>query len=53
MSKIQIALESASKQLEQGWIEVDEDKYETVQARLDFVAGLIRAAERELAKMEK
>ena len=52
MSKIQIALDSANEQIEQGWIDVDDDKYETVQARLDFVAGLIRAAERELAKME-
>ena len=53
MSKIQVALESANEQIEQGWIEVDEDKYETVQTRLEFVAGLIRAAERDLAKMEK
>ena len=53
MSKVQIALESANEQIEAGWIEVDLDQYETVQARLDFVAGFIRAAERELAKMEK
>ena len=53
MSKIQIALESANEQIEQGWIDVDDDKYETVQARLDFIDGLIRAAERELARMEK
>ena len=52
MSKIQLALETANAQLEMGWIEVDQDKYEWVQTRLEMVASLIRSAERELAKME-
>ena len=48
-----IALEMANAQLEQGWVEVDEDMYESVQARLAAVAKLIRDAERELSKMDK
>ena len=52
MSKIQLALETANAQLEMGWIEVDQDKYEWVETRLEMVASLIRSAERELAKME-
>lgn len=48
-----IALEMANAQIEQGWVEVDEDMYESVQSRLTMVTKLVKDAERALAKMEK
>ena len=51
MINANIALEMAINQIEAGWIEVDEDQYETVEARLVMVARLIRDAEKELAQV--
>ena len=53
MNSIAIALEMAQNQLDQGWIEVDEDQYDSVQARLDIVNKLIRDAQKSLDRMEK
>ena len=52
MNAANIALEMANTQIEAGWIEVDEDQYEQVEARLAMVSKLIRDAEKELAKLE-
>ena len=52
MNAANIALEMANAQLEAGWVEVDEDQYETVEARLAMVSKLIKDAEKELAKLE-
>ena len=52
MNAANIALETANNQIEAGWIEVDLDQYEQVEARLSMVAKLIRDAEKELAKLE-
>ena len=53
MNAANIALETANNQIEAGWIEVDLDQYEQVEARLAMVAKLIRDAEKELTKLEK
>ena len=47
-----LALKLANSQIEAGWVEVDEDQYETVEARLAMVTKLIKDAEKELAKLE-
>ena len=53
MNAANIALEMANNQIEAGWVEVDLDQYEQVEARLSMVAKLIRDAEKELAKVER
>lgn len=46
-----IALEMANAQLEQGWEDVDADKYASVQSRLAMVSKLVKDAERAVGKM--
>jgi hypothetical protein len=41
----------ANTQIEAGWVEVDLDQYEQVEARLSMVSKLIKDAEKELAKL--
>ena len=53
MNAANIALDMANAQIEAGWVEVDEDQYEMVEARLAMVSTLIKDAEKALAKAEK
>ena len=46
-----IALDTAKSQLDIAWVEVDEDKYASVEARLSMVNDLLNKAEYALKKM--